>query len=40
MNVGGLPLARHLHGFWIVTAIVATFTAVAGWAAFRKRDDD
>ncbi|WP_398499681.1 transporter [Variovorax sp.] len=37
MNVGGIPLAEHKHGFWIVVAIVATFTAVAAWAAFRKK---
>jgi zinc transporter len=40
MNVGGLPLAQHPHGFWIVTAIVATFTGIAGWLAFRRRADD
>ena len=27
MNVGGIPLAQHAHGFWIVVAIVAVFTA-------------
>ena len=37
MNVGGVPLAQHAHGFWIVVAIIATFTAVAAWVAFRKR---
>ena len=37
MNVGGIPLAEHKHGFWIVVAIVASFTAVAAWAAFRKK---
>jgi len=37
MNVGGIPLAEHKHGFWIVVAIVATFTAVAAWTAFRKK---
>jgi zinc transporter len=37
MNVGGIPLAEHRHGFWIVVTIVATFTAVAAWAAFRKK---
>ena len=36
MNVGGVPLANHAHGFWIVVAIVASFTAVAGWIAFRR----
>ena len=37
MNVGGIPLAQHAHGFWIVVALVLAFTAVAGWVAFRKR---
>jgi len=37
MNVGGVPLAQHAHGFWIVVGIVATFTAIAGWFAFRAR---
>ena len=37
MNVGGVPLAQHAHGFWIVVAIIATFSAVAAWVAFRKR---
>ena len=40
MNVGGVPLAQHPHGFWVVTAIVVTFTAVAGWLALRRRDDE
>jgi len=39
MNVGGIPLAQHGSGFWVVVAIVATFTAVAGAWAFRKRGD-
>jgi zinc transporter len=39
MNVGGVPLAQHEHGFWVVVAIIATFTVVAVWFAFfRKRD--
>jgi len=37
MNVGGVPLAQHSHGFWIVVALAMGFTAVAGWVAFRKR---
>ncbi|MET0542238.1 MAG: transporter [Variovorax sp.] len=37
MNVGGIPLAEHKHGFWIVVAIVATFTAIAARIAFRNR---
>ena len=38
MNVGGIPLAQHEDGFWIVVAIVASFTVIAGWLAFRNRD--
>jgi zinc transporter len=37
MNVGGVPLAQHANGFWIVLAILATFTAIVGWLAFRSR---
>ena len=37
MNVGGVPLADNRHGFWVVAAIVAAFTLVAAWLAFRKR---
>lgn len=36
MNVGGVPLNEHPHGFWIVVAIIASFTALAAWLAFRK----
>ncbi|MGV7207298.1 transporter [Oxalobacteraceae bacterium A2-2] len=39
MNVGGIPLAQEAHGFWVVVAIVATFTVVAGWLAFRRQRD-
>ena len=37
MNVGGVQLAQHANGFWIVVGIIASFTAVAAWVAFRKR---
>lgn len=37
MNVGGVPLSQHAHGFWIVVAIVVSFTAIAGWAVFRRQ---
>ncbi|MFZ6655186.1 transporter [Undibacterium sp. TJN19] len=40
MNVGGIPLAQHENGFWIVVAIVATFTVIAGWLAFRRNRND
>lgn len=39
MNVGGVPLAQHGSGFWVVVAIVATFTGIAGFWAFHKRGD-
>jgi len=38
MNVGGIPLAEHPHGYWIVVAIVASFTSIAAAIAFRNRD--
>lgn len=37
MNVGGIPLANHKHGFWIVVSIVLGFTLVAAWLAFRDK---
>jgi zinc transporter len=40
MNVGGVPLAQHESGFWIVVGIVATFTAVAGWFVVRRQKQD
>ena len=36
MNVGGIPLGEHPLGFWMVVAIIASFTAVAAWLAFRR----
>jgi len=39
MNVGGIPLAGESHGFWVVVAIVASFTGVAGVLAFRQPRD-
>lgn len=37
MNVGGIPLAQNDHGFWIVAAMIASFTAIAVWFAFLKQ---
>ena len=37
MNVGGVPLAQHAHGFWIVLTVVVTFTALAGWLVVRRQ---
>jgi len=39
MNVGGIPLADHPRGFWIVVAVIASFTAAAAWIVFRKDRD-
>ncbi|WP_166359356.1 transporter [Pseudomonas akapageensis] len=39
MNVGGIPLADDPEGFWVLVALVASFTALAGRWAFRKRSD-
>lgn len=38
MNVGGIPLAKDEHGFYIIVGIIFTFTVLAGWLAFRGRD--
>jgi zinc transporter len=38
MNVGGIPLAQNPEGFLWIVAIVVTFTALAGWWAFRRKD--
>lgn len=36
MNVGGIPLADHPHGFWWIVALIVTFTVVAGYIAMRR----
>jgi zinc transporter len=38
MNVGGIPLSQNEHGFLIIVGIIITFTVLAGWLAFRRRD--
>jgi zinc transporter len=37
MNVGGIPLAGHPHGFAIIVAVVAVCTLAAAWVALRRR---
>jgi zinc transporter len=37
MNVGGVPLSGDPNGFWLLVALVATFTFLAGRWAFSKR---
>lgn len=38
MNVGGIPLAEHGHGFVLVVLMVVAFTGLAGWLAFRRKE--
>jgi zinc transporter len=35
MNVGGVPLSQHAHGFWIVLGFTAAFTGVVAWLLLR-----
>ncbi len=37
MNVGGIPLAEHAGGFWIIVGVVAVFTLAALWIVLRRR---
>jgi zinc transporter len=37
MNVGGIPLAEHRHGFWVIVAVVAGLTAVLILLALHRR---
>jgi zinc transporter len=38
MNVGGIPLAENDHGFLVIVGIIVSFTVLAGWLAFRRRE--
>jgi zinc transporter len=39
MNVGGVPLAQHPHGFWIIAVLILVFGGIAaGWVS-RTRGD-
>ena len=35
MNVGGIPLAQHAYGFWLVVACIGAFTGVVAWLLLR-----
>lgn len=37
MNVGGMPLGQHAHGFWIVLAMVVGMAGAGAWLVLRKR---
>jgi zinc transporter len=39
MNVGGVPFSENKHGFWLMVLLVAGFTGLAAWWAFRRRND-
>lgn len=36
MNVGGIPLAGHGAGFWIMLGLIALLTALIGWLAVAR----
>ncbi|MDM4766855.1 transporter [Pelomonas sp. SE-A7] len=36
MNVGGIPMAEHAHGFWLVLLLIALITALLGWLVWRS----
>jgi zinc transporter len=40
MNVGGIPLAQNEYGFWIIVAIVLSFTLLAVLFVYRRGDKD
>jgi zinc transporter len=35
MNVGGVPLAQHEHGFWVVLGFTAAVTGLVAWLLLR-----
>jgi zinc transporter len=37
MNVGGIPLAEHPHGFMVIVGIIGVFTGFAAWYVYRKK---
>ena len=39
MNVAGIPLADHEHGFWLVVGLIAVFSGTVLWALMRSRPD-
>lgn len=36
MNVGGIPLAQHAHGFWLMVALIAALTGLLAWLVVRR----
>lgn len=39
MNVAGIPLAEHPHGFWMVVALILVISGAALWRLLRKSPD-
>lgn len=39
MNVAGIPLADHEHGFWLVVGLIAVISGVVLWALTRSRQE-
>ena len=39
MNVGGIPLAEHPHGFWLIASLLAALTALLLYLVFGRRRD-
>jgi zinc transporter len=36
MNVGGIPLTEHAHGFWVVVLVVALVSGALAWFTVRR----
>jgi zinc transporter len=36
MNVGGVPLGEHPHGFAVIVVLLASLTGVVGYVALRR----
>jgi zinc transporter len=36
MNVGGIPLNEHRHGFWWMVSVIVTLTVLIAWVAMRR----
>jgi zinc transporter len=39
MNVAGIPLAEHPHGFWMVVALILVISGAALWRLLRNSPD-
>lgn len=40
MNVGGIPLAEDVDGFWTIAGIVTAFAVIAGWVVIRRQREE